>query len=446
MRQFSRLRGEKMREIRFLNESNLPEYLPIYLNSYPANKSIGDEGYEKYMNRCSKIMKSDKGTRYVGLYEDEVLIAVMKIIEFKMNIFGKMERATGLMALGVHPMHKKKGAALDMVRFFEEYTMKIGATVALLLPFRIDFYRKMGYGFITRLYEYHLLTNKMPKGDVTKLRLLEKADFQSVLGCYNSLAASYHGMLEKFGEEARDMEEDSEIRRIGYWDNDKLVGYAAFNFVSDSDVNYTKNYIDVTELVYKDGEVLKSLLSGLRLQADLAQKVVIRTGEEDFYHLIEDPADVNENYIDYGYLETNIAAVGVMGKILDYEKFVEETSYRNFPPIEMIVKFKTRDELEDKEKTFAVAFRKKETGETSTWSLYDYPKMKSNVSEKIIKEDMITVEIGCREGDLAALLLGGVRFGSMLRLGIASIDKKEKAFLIDALFSAYQAPFTNTDF
>ena len=422
-----------MRNIRFLNKEDLPEYLPIYLNSYPANKSIGDDGYEKYYERCSEIMDKDKSTHYVGLFENDILIAIMKIIDFQMNYFGKTEKATGLMSLGVAPLHKRKGAALDMVKFFEEYSKNIGASVALLLPFRIDFYRKMGYGFITRLYEYHLDTTKLPSiTDQTKFKILSKNDFHKVIDCYTEVSQNYHGMIQKFGEESRDMERDSQVRRIGYFEKDKLLGYVAFNFKSDSDVNYTKNLIDVSELIYANSTVLRELLGVIGLQSDLAQKVTIRTGEPDFYHLINDPSDVNENYIDFGYLETNISAVGVMGKIVDYDNFLYITAKRKFIPLEMSVRFKTKDELTKKELIIDIDFIKDETEQFSTWK-------KANSND-------FTCEITCSEGDLSALLFGGLRFGSMYRLGLCTIDKAEYVNILDSLLCCYQQPFTNTDF
>ena len=87
--------------------------------------------------------------------QDE-LLATMKLIDLSVNFFGKIRPASGLMALGVHPLHKKKGVAKDMVKFFEKYTKESGSLVAMLLPFRMDFYRQMGYGYGSKLDEYRI--------------------------------------------------------------------------------------------------------------------------------------------------------------------------------------------------------------------------------------------------------------------------------------------------
>ena len=82
-------------------------------------------------------------------------------------------------------------------------------------------------------------------------------------------------------------------------------------------MRYTQNRLSVEELVYEDGAILRAL----KLQGDLAQTVILRTGEEDFHHLLDDPQDVSKNYIDYGFLQTNVSAVGTMFKLVDGESF-----------------------------------------------------------------------------------------------------------------------------
>ena len=134
------------REIKLITPEFVEDYLTIYLNAYPAYKDIGDSGREKYRPKVLFSMENDKHIHFYGLFEDETLIATMKLIDFSINLFGKMQPATGLMALGVHPLYKKNKAALEMVKFFEDYAKSNGCSIAMLLQFRMDFYRKMGYG------------------------------------------------------------------------------------------------------------------------------------------------------------------------------------------------------------------------------------------------------------------------------------------------------------
>ena len=191
----------KKREIRPLTQQDIEAYLDIYLNSYPAYKSLDAECRQHYREKHQLELREDREVQTVGLFEDGILIATMKLVSFSMNFFGKMQPACGLMALEVHPLHKKKGAALEMVRYFEAYAKENGALLTLLLPFKIGFYRQMGYGFAGKLYEYHLPTAVLPKMEDRArqhLRLMQPEDFDEALACYNRFAARNHGMVKKF--------------------------------------------------------------------------------------------------------------------------------------------------------------------------------------------------------------------------------------------------------
>lgn len=422
------------RNIRQLDSNFIEEYLTIYLNAYPAFKNIDEEGRTHYRKETLKSMNNEKNIHFIGLFEGENLIATMKLIDFSMNIFGEMQPAVGLMSLAVHPLHKKKGAALEMVRYFEKYTYDSGALVALLLPFRMDFYRKMDYGFGSKLHEYCISTLQLPgASDISHLKILNSEELPKILECYSSFVKQNHGMLEKFAEEVRNMELDTLTRRIGYMDGENLKGYVAFRFVSNSSVNYTINRMEVDELIYSDSNVLKELLGFLRLQADEAQTVVIRTGEEDFYHLLDNPQDSSENYIPFGNLQTNISAVGIMHKIIDPEMFIGMTGYRLFPDEELTMKIIYEDGMDHLSSSISLKFEKNSHVEGSKWTI-------------IPKDEKIDVVLECKKSDLSSLFLGSCDLASMVRLGILQISDLAYVERLNRLFHCSKKPWTNTDF
>ena len=421
--------AERNWSVRPLTEADIEAYLDIYLNAYPAYKALDGECRQHYREKHLTELREDTQTRTVGLFEGDVLIATMKLILFSMNFFGVMQPACGLMALEVHPLHKKKGAALAMVRYFEDYARQNGALLTLLLPFSIGFYRKMGYGFAGKIYEYHLPTAALPKADraaLAHLRLMQPEDFDEAVACHARFAARNHGMVEKFDEEVRGTRGDIQVRRIGYYDGGRLLGYAAYRFESASECNYTQNRLSVEELVYENGAVLRALLGGLRLQEDLAQTVILRTGEEDFHHLLDDPQDVSKNYIDYGFLQTNVSAVGTMFKLVDGEEFVRKTGYRPFPAGTLTAAFRYRDEMAGEERCLRIAFA------DGRWA--------------VAAPGAADVTVACRQGDLASLLMGSCGLEAMLRLGAADADSESGARELARLLHWGQKPWLNADY
>lgn len=422
------------REFRPLSPKDMDQYMPIYLNAYPAGKDLSEECYEKYYKRNLESMNDFEHVNFYGLFEGEKLIAQAKLIDFDINLFGKMRKATGLMALGVHPLEKKKGAAKEMVERFEEYALSTGASLAMLLPFRVDFYRNMGYGCGTKIDEYHIDTNYIPKGETDKVRFVPREDALVMLDCHKRFVHNYHGACLKFEEEVRDFKDDDEGRWLGYYEGEELMGYAIIDFENVSDTNYTLNQMNVRELVYLNQEALAQLLSAIRLQSDLAQTVVIRSGEADFHHILASAQHVDGYYIDFGFMKTNVSAIGTMYKIVDIEKFFEDIEHRKFANIPMKVCFKLYDELAHEEKKFMLSF---EEGKCSYAECCEK-------QGKCCQGNDLMVEM--KLSDFSALMMGSAEFASLVRLGAAKVSDAEKVRDLDTLLHVEQKPFTNTDY
>ena len=233
-------------------------------------------------------------------------------------------------------------------------------------------------------------------------------------------------MVEKFEEEVRAARTDIQVRRIGYCaDDGTLRGYVAYRFESASDTNYTRNRLSVEELVYDDGAVLRALLGALKLQEDLAQTVLLRTGEEDFHHLLEDPQDVSGNYIDYGFLQTNVSAIGTMFKLLDPAAFVTATAYRTLPQGTLTAAFCYRDELAHRDCRTVLRF------DGGRWSA-------------LPEEAPAEVTVTCRQGDLASLLMASCGLESMVRLGAVAVTGPWQQ--LAQLLHYGQKPWLNSDY
>lgn len=421
------------RIVRAIKPEDMKDYMEIYLNAYPAGKDLSDECYEKYLGRNMQSLKEFDHVNFHGLFEDGKLIAQAKFIDFDVNLFGKMSRATGLMALGVHPLHKHKGAARDMVKAFEEYALKSGSNLCMLLPFRIDFYKKMGYGYGTKMNEYHIPTEYLPKdGSIGHVRLIRNDEIEKMLDCFKVFVEKNHGACLKFEEEVRDIYDDTDGRRLGWFDGDDLKGYAVFDFVNVSETNYTLNKMVVRELAYENGEVLKDLLYGIRMQNDLAQTVVIRTGEPDFHNILLSAQDTDGYYIDFGFLKTNVQAIGTMYKIVDIEKFIEDTSYRKFPELDLNAGFAVYDELNNSTSEFTLKFRE---------GKYSFENGIGNVD---IVTDMLL-------SDFSALVMGSCEYAGLYRTGAAKVrecrGETDRAIrTLDTILHVQQKPFTNTDY
>lgn len=421
-----------MKNFRNLNTDDLDQYMKVYLNAYPAFKTLDQEGRTHYRNRILKDMTMDRDVDFIGLFEEEKLIALMKIVHFSMNIYGKMQKATGLMSLAVHPLYKKQGAAFEMVKYFEEYSIKKGSNIFALLPFNIPFYRQMGYGLGGKMDEYHISTKNLPKcKDLSHLAFIEEDQKEAILTCHSAFAHKRHGMFQKFDEEKRALLNDTETIHIGYFSKGILSSYASYHIEANHSTNYTQTKIVVDELIYQNSLELRTLLGYFANQADLAQEIIIRSGEEDFYHILDDPQDLSFHFIPFGYLQTNVSAMANMYKIQDFESFVLDNKQRVFPYANLVLAIEAFNEISKEVETYKIEFLGSQDKLKSSWT-------PSN------KEPQVTLR--ANKGDLSALFLNSIGLRSLIKLGIGQLQPIEYLETLDQIFYYPEKPYSNSDY
>lgn len=415
-----------MREIRKLNERHIDAYADIAFNAYPSFKDFTEEAMNEYKKTVEHIMKNDSAVTFYGMFDGEKLIGVMRLFDFEMNCFGMIVPASGLGFLGVHLMHKKEKVAKAMVEFYEKTYMDKGIPIGTLLPFRPDFYKRMGYGIGTKMNQYRLPPDRLPSyTGKSDLRYVGKDDFNLLLECHSRVTEKNHGMIKKIGDEIRDLKSDPFNRIVASYSNGNIEGYMVYKFQNAKAGNYTITNIYVKELIYKNPDVLRKLLGFLRKQEDQINLIIFNTEDEHFYYLFDNPLNDSLNYIPYGYIESNTQAVGVMYKLLDIRKAFEQCSHRNYGNSSLNVRFLIEESLSKSENEIIANF---ENGKVNLDSdKYDF-----------------TVKIGI--ADFSSLFMGSTSVSGLYNLGLLKIDNKDYLDELDRAFYCSQKPVCYTDF
>jgi len=315
-----------------------------------------------------------------------------------------------------------------MVEFYEEYYKKKGIPFGLLLPFRPDFYKNMGYGFGTKTNQYRLVTSKIPKyhGE-SDLRYIKQEELGKLLDCHTRVVIKTHGMIAKFGDEIRDLFGDEYNRVIGNYDeNGNINGYLVYKFQNGKAGNYTINNIYVKELIYENTEVLRTLLGFLRKQEDQVNLVIFNTEDENFAYLFDNPLNDSLNYIPYGYLETNTQAIGVMYKIFDIKGAFNNCMHRNYNNANLAARFLIKDSFSKEKKHDIIV------------------KFENGVAMLDSKEFEVTVKINM--ADFSSLFLGCVNIKGLFKLGLLELDNPELIDELDRAFYCNEKPVCYTDF
>lgn len=416
-----------MREIRQLSQNDFSSFARLASNAYPAFRAHTEEDQQRIAARF--LEQSHNPTQsFYGLFEDDRLLGGMKLFDFIMNLHGIQSQVAGVGMVAVDLLHKKEHIARDLIRFFLDHARAGGALLALLYPFRPDFYKQMGFGYGTKLNEYRVRPASLPKeGSKQQVVWLEQADTQLLLDCYQRYQAHTHGLIQRSEADIRRLLTTAEHRAVGFKRDGAIEGYLIFSFHPHEQGNFLINDLHTEELVYETREALAGLLSFLHSQADQVRAIVFHTQEEEFHHLLLDPRNGSEALLPSVYHPTNVQGVGLMYRVIDLRGIFEQLHGHRFGNQSCQVKITLRD-----------SFYPANAGSL----IVRFAEGKPMVSA----EDAYDVEMLLDVAEFSSLLLGVVSFRSLYRYHLADITDPGYLETIDRLFSAPEKPICLTAF
>jgi predicted acetyltransferase len=139
-------------------------FVDIVARAFPSWEILTAEDKENTRQHLLKTLEGEPTVHYYGVFRQGQLAGGMRLHDFRMNLRGARIRAGGVGLVAVHLLHKKEHVAREMVEFFLRNCRERGMPLALLYPFRPDFYRQMGFGYGTKLNRYRFSPAGLPKG------------------------------------------------------------------------------------------------------------------------------------------------------------------------------------------------------------------------------------------------------------------------------------------
>lgn len=417
-----------MHEICRIPDKHLDEFIRIAANAYPGMKIITEEDRKK---QREKFIKQNKDTRNStwGYYRDGKLLGGLRLHDFTMTLHGVNIPAGGAGYLAVNLAHKKEHIAKELMLFFFRQYRKKKASMALLWPFRPDFYRKMGCGYGGKVHLYRVKPEHLPKGrSKAHVRALTRDDLPALVNCFNRYAAKMTGMIEDtlisrewlFDEYPR-------FKWVGYERGGVLQGYLMFEFTSEKLSNFLNNNLRVIELVYETPEVLLELMTFLHSQADQINRVLITTADDNFHHLLFDPRNDSENIIPLIYHESHTSGVGIMYRTLSIPYLLRALRNHDFGGQTCIIKLSITDSfLSENEGSYIIQF---ENGQAT-----------------VRKRRQTDVEVAMDISDFSSLVIGAVDMRSLYAYSRVEISNVEYLDILNRLFATDHKPVCLTAF
>lgn len=419
-----------MREIRRLtDEAQFLEYARICANAYPGEKA----DLETIVKHFRETAANSPTIGQWGVYEGSTMIGGMVLLDLEMNYFGRFIPAGGLGMVAVDQIQRKRGVAKDIVHFFLDQCVERGQSVALLYPFRPDFYHRMGFGFGAKMDQYSFTPASVPASPSPGgLTYLGPDDLDRFEACYAQAAARQHGYCRrsrwKMSRLAKHFGETRTL--VGYPAGGELRGYLAFEYRKGSDRNFLKNDLVIREWVWDGPETLMALCSFLNSLADQVNRVTYATQQRDFHYLLKDARDGTDNLFPYVTHETNVAGVGLMYRVVSFDGMVKAMAERDFNGVTAAVDLELTD-----------TFRPPNAGSHRLVFKDGRLRTGRNGNGKGVTPIPMSIDVA----DLSSLLMGAVDVATLHRLGRIGVPAASVG-LLTKLFTTTETPECLTSF
>lgn len=418
-----------MSDIRLLTAEGIRDFVDISINAYPGFKINTEEGRQRLIDRLTEAQEHIPVLHLYGLYRDEQLVGGMRLHDFRMNMLGVEIGVGGVGMVAVDLLHKKEHVAKELLAFFLQHYRQKGAPLALLYPFRPDFYYAMGFGYSTKFSQYRFRPAALHRSaSKVHVRFLTAEDKDALMDCYDRYQTATHGMIVRYPPEWDGWFTNLGLERrlVGYVRDGCVEGYILFNFKARPVESALRNDLVIKELVVNNREALGALLAFLSSQADQVDRIVLTTADESFHHLLSDPRNEVETIIPSVYHESNVQGVGLMARVLDVPGIFRALAGHDFNGQNLRLRLTVRDSfLPENDGSVVIAFQ--------------------NGRATLPESGSFDVEMTLDVAEFSSLLMGAVDFQHLYAYNLAEISDPAAVPVVNRLFAAPK-PICLTDF
>ncbi len=407
-----------MREIRIITPDELDAFVDLSANAYPGIELTTVEKKQRFKERLQKA-QTDSRVHFYGLFEAGKLLGGMRLYDFTMQLLSTKVLIGGVGGVAVDLLHKKEKVAYEMLQFFLHHYRQKGASLTALYPFRPDFYKRMGYGYGTKMQRYSIKPASLSAGeDKHRVVRLNRADKDALAACYARYLDRTNGLFERFDSLWEIAFQDPAWHTVGIRDGSRISGYIGFKFESDPQRSFLDNDLLIREWVYETPDDFRALSAFLHSQADQVNRIIFNTQDEYFHLHLGDPRNDSNNMLEPTlYHESNTEGVGLMYRVSDVAALFRSLAEHNFNGQTLTLEIMLTD-----------TFLPENAG--STVVVFENGRCHLNPSAQAD----VTMQIDVSE--FSSLVTGAVPFKALFAYGLATLSAPAFVDVIDRLFAA----------
>jgi predicted acetyltransferase len=408
---------------RKLEKEELGQLARIETSAFDT-QGLLEKNEKVFLEDLERIHSTAENVHVFGLLREGQVVGGLQMIDFKMHLFSHLISVGGAALVCVDLLHKKEKVAKDLICGFIDYYRGQGVPMVALYPFRADFYRKMGFGYGTWIKQHKVKPAAFPgNGGKKNLVYLDSMDKKAIWDCYSRFAAKRNGLFEWPSNFCLFLRKDNRI--VGYRDGERVLGYISFTYRRES-VN--ERYMMLNEVVYENSEILNSLCSFIRSQADQFEWVLVTTQDEVLQFLFDDPGSSSHlRFFNGTYEQVSATALGVMYRVINLAGLFENLGEYNFNQQNLKLKITISDTL---------------CPENSGSIIACFVNGKVN----LVNENTYDVEIELDVADFSSMFMGAVTFSALVELGRVIISNVQYLDTVNRIFLTNQKPMCMTYF
>jgi predicted acetyltransferase len=416
-----------MREIREIDESELGEMLRITTEAFPGfyPGPLGDRS--PMLERLDQI-RQQPIVHFFGVFDDGRMVAVMRCYDFTAKLRSTRTLVGGVGGVAVDLRHKKEHIAADMINFYHDYYRNKGAALTALYPFRPDFYKRMGYGFGTKMNRYAFRPDALPGGgSKANVDFLSNADKADLNACYDRFVERSSGLFELPPHMLDNLFSDSNLHLLGYRRDGRLEGYMTFTIERAHTNNTLLNNMAIRDLVYDHPAALRELLAFVRSQADQYDRVIYETQDDRFFFLLSDPRNTSGNLLKGLWHEVNTQGLGIMYRVIDVRRLFDVLADHDFGGQTVRLGIALTD-----------TFLPQNAGET----VVVFRDGRATIGDSGAADVTVRLDIS----EFSSLAVGTVGFKRLYEYGLAELSDVAYLEMVERLFHTDQPPLSMTHF
>jgi len=409
--------------VRRLDKEDFADYGRIQESAYPQFKSMIRQDFYDFVT-------SSNGMDHYGLERDGVLAGLYRYYCFEMNVAGRMLPVAGIGSVAVDAPYKRDHVCLGMIRQYHNLAAGEGRSLSALYPFNSAFYRKMGYGFGTRMYSFRINACNLRRYEgVPRLRYLAPTELDEFIGFHRRKVSERHGMMYKLPELLSFVVQNGLLRyKLAVVEDAGAVrGYIAYSYSDPIEGSLFAYNMEILDMQYDRREDLWALLDFVAAQSQQVRNVFFKTPDEDLFFVFAELGHCEIPQRVYGPgTELGEFAHGMMYRILDLRRLMNDLSSGRFGKGAMRLCLNIEDDMiEANNGKFTYQF---ENG--------------SAVPSDAAPDATLSMNIA----DFSSLLMGAVSLDRLYELKLADIDRIEMLPQANDVFSYPVKPVSWTTF